>query len=654
MDNIYLSKVKLLNEWTKAYDEGNPLVSDSKWDEVYFEIQNYEQENPTNISPDSPTQKINYQIVTELKKVKHNHPMLSLAKTKDWNEFLAYFSDIDASKDVIGMIKLDGLTCSLKYENGKLVSAETRGNGEIGEDILHNALVIPSIPKRIPYKDDFIVDGEIICTDKDFEPFASEYKNSRNFASGSIRLLNSKECATRNLTFIVWNIITPINNSFLKNLQKAEDFGFYVTPWTSSFDMDAKDFLQEEAKRLGYPIDGLVGRFDDIKFGNSLGATDHHAKAAYAYKFYDEEYETRLKYIDYDVSRNGILTPVAVFEPIDIDGSTVERASLHNMSVMYDTLGDAPFVSEKLWVIKSNQIIPQITKADKHDYGDIVSHGGVTCDYNGIDDHFICPVCRQEAEIVTSDSGVEILVCTNSQCSGKLVNRLDHFVSKKGLDIKGLSIKTLEKLVDWGYINDIDDIPKLKEHRNEWIKKDGFGVASVDKILKNIDERLAEAPLSGFIAGLGIPLIGSKVAKQICQEVETWQEFRDLINEGFDFSTWNGFGYEMNKALHDFDYSIADNLIKSITFEVVEQTSVTNNNLENTAFVITGKLQKHKNRQELVDKIEAAGGKVQSAVSSKTNYLINNDINSSSSKNKKAKELNIPIITEEDLLRMLL
>ena len=263
-----------------------------------------------------------------------------------------------------------------------------------------------------------------------------------------------------------------------------------------------------------------------------------------------------------------------------------------------------------------------------------------------------CPVCGGDTKIITSESGVKNLICDNPQCAGKLVQRLDHFCGKKGLDIKGLSEKTLEKLTDWEWIKDISDIPKLKEHRLEWVNKDGFGQASVDKILKAIDDRLAEAPLSAFISGLGIPLIGTRVAKQICEKVETWKEFRDLIDSGFNFTQWDGFGYEMHSALHDFDYEEADNLVNYITFKPVEH-QVKNVKFDNINFVITGKLINFKNRQELVDKIEAAGGKVQSAVSAKTNYLINNDVNSTSSKNKKAKELNIPIITEQEFMEML-
>ena len=638
----YNYAIEDLNKATVAYDKGQPIMTDEEWDDLYFAVSEYEYWNGA--SPDSPTQKVHFETVSELKKVKHNHPMLSLDKTKDWNNFIDYFASINPNKDVIGMLKLDGLTCSLKYENGKLVSAETRGNGEVGEDILHNALVISSIPKRIPYYEDFIVDGEIICTDKNFEPFANDYKNSRNFAAGSIRLLDSKECASRNLTFIVWNIITPISNSFTKNLIQAKQLGFFVTPWTSSFDWDAKEFLQNKAKELGYPIDGLVGRFDDIEFGNSLGATDHHAKAAYAFKFYDEEYDTKLRDIDWTMGRTGVLTPVAVFDPVDADGSIIERASLHNYSVMKDLLGD-PFVGERLKVCKMNMIIPQVVSAEKDE---------VLASKTMLNEIKVCPICGQPVEIVTSDSDVKNVICTNPACPGKLVNILDHFCGKKGLDIKGLSKKTFEKLADWGWVNGITDIPKLKEHRNDWINKPGFGVGSVDKILNSIETAFSDAYLNNFISAIGIPLIGSTVAKDISKKVDSWAGFRNLIDTNFDFTSWAGFGYEMNKSLHDFNYSEADELAKFITFKTEGETRQDKSvKLDSKIFVITGKLLYHSNRQQLVDKIEAAGGKVSSSVSAKTNYLVNNDIQSTSAKNKKALELKIPIITEEELLEMI-
>ena len=655
----YIKNVKQLNEWTKAYDEGFPVVSDKTWDEIYFQVQDFETSYPEYIDPNSPTQKVNYSVVNELKKVKHNHPMLSLNKTKSLDEIKSFVN----GHEYLAMAKMDGLTCSLTYEGGKLVRAETRGNGEVGEDITHNAMVIPSIPKKIRNQEHLTVDGEIICTYENFENWANEYKNPRNFAAGSIRLLDSKECAKRKLTFIAWDCSSilfykekelPYRYLGIK-IAQLENFGFKVVPCaTDIYETieDKIDFIKETCKYEGYPIDGIVFKYDVIEEYDAAGRTDHHFKGGLAYKFYDEEYETRLKYIDYDVSRNGVLTPVAVFEPVEIDGSTVSRASLHNMSIMYDTLGRDPYRGERIKVIKANMIIPQITWADKRDYGEIVAAGGSCCDRNGLDGLFICPACGSICDIYVTESGVEELRCDNPQCDGKLIQRLDHFCGKKGLDIKGLSEKTLEKLVDWGWVNDISDIPKLKQYGEEWMHKPGFSFVSVSKILKSIDDSLAEAPLAAFISGLGIPLIGTKIAKQICERVETWREFRDLIHEDFDFTEWNGFGYEMNRALHDFDYDQADEIVEYITFKPEEHQDKSVK-LDSKIFVITGKLTNFKNRQELVNVIESAGGKVSSSISSKTNYLINNDINSTSSKNKKAKELNIPIITENELMEML-
>ena len=649
----YLGHIKCLNEWTKAYDEGHPMVSDKQWDDWYFEVQEYEMNYPNCIQPDSPTQVIHFEEVSELKKVKHNHPMLSLNKTKDIEEVKSFIGD----KKYIVMAKMDGLTCSLHYEGGKLVSAETRGNGEVGEDITHNAMVIPSIPKRIKNKESFTVDGEIICTYENFEKIGGGYKNPRNYAAGSIRLLDNSECYNRKLAFVAWDMIDSNFNLLSTKFGALKFLGFTVVPYIVPYiykelnnDIEKIiDIVKYEAKERSYPIDGVVIKYNRVDEYEAAGRTDHHFKGGLAYKFYDETYETKLKWIEWSMGRTGVLTPVAIFEPIDIDGSTIERASLHNVSVMRETLGDCAYIGEPLKVFKANMIIPQIAEAGpKFTWDEVVKHNGASAN----DNPEFCPICQAATAIQISADGVENLICTNPQCEGKLINKLDHFVGKKGLDIKGLSEKTLEKLIDWEWINDITDIPKLKEHRVEWISKPGFGQASVDKILKAIDDRLAEAPLHAFISGLGIPLIGARVSKQICEKVETWKEFRDLIHEDFDFTEWNGFGYEMNRALHEFDYTEADSIVDYITFKPEEHQDKSVK-LDSCTFVITGKLQNFKNRQELVDVIEANGGKVASSVSSKTNYLINNDVNSTSSKNKKAKELNIPIITEEELMEML-
>lgn len=350
--------IKYLNDRTKEYDEGHPTISDKEWDDLYFKLEQLEQKTGI-YYPNSPTHNIIYTTVNNLKKLKHNHKMLSLDKTKSIDEVQSFLGN----KDFVAMAKMDGLTCSLRYINGELVSAETRGNGLIGEDITHNAMVIPSIPKKISNLNETIVDGEVICTYKNFEPFSGQYKNPRNFASGSIRLLNSKECAARNLTFIAWDLIKgdiKNNNSFKRRLITLAQLGFEVVPWVQENLAYAVKDIQDVCKQEGYPIDGLVFKFNNISYGNSLGETDHHFKNAIAYKFYDEEFETRLFNIEWSMGRTGILTPVAVFEPVDTGTNIVDRASLHNLSILKNVLGKRPYKGQKIKIILANQIIPQV------------------------------------------------------------------------------------------------------------------------------------------------------------------------------------------------------------------------------------------------------------------------------------------------------
>lgn len=632
--------VWILNEYTKSYDEGKPVISDKEWDNMYFELQKLEKESGIYL-PDSPTQKINYQVVNELNKIKHNHPMLSLDKTKDWDEFIRYFN----SKSVVGMLKLDGLTCSLKYENGKLVSAETRGDGEIGEDILHNALVVKNIPNKIDYLDDLILDGEIICTKQDFEPFKNDYANQRNFAAGSIRLLDAEECSKRNLKFVVWNVINSPKDNVIDSFEFIDELGFTVVPWVSSWDMDAKDFLVDQAKELGYPIDGLVGRFDDIEYGENLGSTDHHSKAAYAFKFPDETRWTKLLDIEYTMGRTGVLTPVAIFEPIELEGSIIERASIHNISIMNDLFGPlGPFKNQKIEIYRANMIIPQIKS---------VSYDCTRYEEYKLNIPSICPICGKQVELKTEIDST-VLYCPNPNCEGKLINRLDHFCGKKGLDIKGFSKATIEKLINWGWLSNFTDIFELKKYRNDWIQKPGFGVKSVDKILDAI-ESSRECELDAFIAALGIPLVGATAAKDLAKEFLTWEKFIEAVNDP-NYYFWNlpNFGSEMHSSIKNFNYDEANELN---TFIInIKQAKIDKklDNLNGLVFVITGKLSNYKNRDELKSVIESQGGKVSGSISSKTNYLINNDINSNSSKNLNAKKLNIEIITEIDFIEKFL
>ena len=631
-------QIAQLNMWTKAYDEGHPIVSDKKWDEAYFRL--VDLENKANIHlPNSPTQKVVYEVQTELKKVTHNHPMLSADKTKDWDKFIQYFGD----KDVVGMLKLDGLTLSLRYVDGHLVSAETRGDGEIGEDVTMNATTIASIPKYIDYTDELIIDGEIICRYCDFTAFSGEYANPRNFAAGSIRLLDPNECKKRNLTFVAWHVVKGLTNDVAKNLNHLVGLGFLTTPWTSSFDWDAKEYLIDCAKELSYPIDGLIGRFMDREYGDSLGATSHHSKAIYAFKFYDETVQARLNTIKWQIGRSGILTPIACFDPIEIEGTTVERASLHNYSVMRETLGPCAYVGEPLQVYKSNKIIPQILPVDdkwRYDYGYVVSHCGVSAN----DEPEFCPCCGKPVYRRISDSGVENYYCENPQCEGKLVERLEHFCDrKKGLDIRGLSEQTLRKLVDWKWVESIKDLYNLSSRQGEWKNKLGFGEKSVDNILVAI-ENSKHTTLEKFISAIGIPLIGERVSKILAEKCENWETFRNLIEkDSFSFEEWDGFGYEMNRELKQFNYDEADELAKMFTFAIVEKAG--NDILKGKTFVITGKLSRK--RDEIKAEIESLGGKVGSSITAKTDYLIANQPENTTKYNT-ALAKGIPIITEEE------
>lgn len=643
--------INKLNKATYSYEQGNSSMSDKEWDDLYFWLKQAELETGI-ILPNSPTQKIIYPIkVDKLTKVKHNHLMLSLDKTKSIDEVSSFLG----KQPYIAMCKMDGLTCSLRYLNGKLVSAETRGNGEIGENVTHNANVIKSIPKEISYKEELIIDGEIICTYENFKPFSEEYKNPRNFASGSIRLLDSQECQKRNLTFVAWDIIKGFDEYNLlldKLLTLRDDYSFITVP--CSFDNDINSEIEDikyQAKKLNYPIDGVVFKFNNIEYSKQLGKTEHHFKNAIAYKFYDETYDTRLKYIDWMMGRTGTLTPVAVFEPVEIDGSIVERASMHNYGIMRELLGSCAYIGEPLKVFKSNQIIPQLLSVEekyKYDYGYVIAHGGASAN----DELEKCPICGELCAIEKSKDGVLNMICQNPQCPGKLINSLDHFCSKKGLDIKGLSKATLEKLIDWGWVSNIYDIYELNNYKEEWQNKQGFGDKSVTKILQAIEDS-KNSSLANYISAIGIPLIGKTVSKELVKYIESYEDFRQKIKNNFDFSELFGFGESIDYAIKNFDYTYADKLYNNYMNLSNDINDNKNNILQNITFVITGKLNTFKNRDAIKAEIEFYGGKVSGSISKNTKYLINNDINSTSSKNKKAKELGIPIITEEDFLHMI-
>lgn len=648
MNSSIRELIDFLNYHTYLYDSGKPVISDKDWDDKLFELQKLEEETGI-YYPDSPSVSVPFVQVSELKKVTHNHPMLSLPKSKDLSVF-------DPNKGYIAMPKMDGLTCSLRYVNGTLVSAETRGDGYIGEDVLHNILAIKNVPGFIGYKEELIIDGEVICKYSDFAPFADQYKNPRNFAAGSIRLLSNQESADRNLSFIAWDVIKGFEEekSLRNRLGLISELGF-ESVFNMEIDHTAPEMtiqiIQSIARSYGYPIDGIVLKIDDYDKRMAEEGTSHHLGGAIAFKFYDEEYVSYMKGIDWTMGRTGDLTPVAVFEPIDMDGSTVERASLHNISIMKELFNDdMPFVGQEVKVFKANMIIPQIASAQKID-----PEFNHYIDLPFIEIPEVCPVCGG-ATTIRENNDSQFLYCTSPTCPGKLINRLDHFCGKKGLDIKGLSKATLTKLIDWGWVENINDLPKLVEHKAEWVKKPGFGEKSVQNILTAIETAITNIDFIKFISALGIPLVGMTVAKEITKHEKSYTSFREDVKNRVAFSDWNGFGPEIEKALWNYDYTDADIFYSNCNVQEVgteEESAAEPQIFTDKTFVITGKLNGFKNRNELKEILESYGAKVTDSVTKKTSYLINNDIGSANSKNVAGKRLGIPIITEAELFAMM-
>lgn len=667
-----MDKIKRLKELTNQlnqyrdlyYNDSISEISDHEYDDLFDELKRLEEE--TNIvMANSPTHTVGYEVKSKLEKVKHSHPMLSLDKTKSVDE-LKKFSSCSKDHSLL-MCKLDGLTILLTYENGELIQAETRGNGEEGEIVTHNAKVFENIPLYIDYTGHLEIEGEAIITYEDFEKINSslseneKYKNPRNLVSGSVRQLDNNIAAHRHIKFIAWKIPSVIenfnyNNSFMHKLKFAYDIGFDIVPFITytaySIDKisDKIDWLKNNAKENKLPIDGLVMTYNDIAYGESLGTTGHHPKHSLAFKFYDDIYSTKLLNVEFTIGKTGVLTPTAVFEPVEIDGTMVERASLHNLSVMRE-LG-VEFIGQGINVYKANQIIPQVYSTEtvmpfkdpnnKEEIESII-----------IPDK--CPICGAETEI-PRENDVEILICTNPGCKGKLLCKLSHFVSKNAINIDGLSEQTLQKFIDLGWLNSFRDIYYLSEYKEEMYKLDGFGKKSVDKLLESI-ERSRNTTLDRFIYGLCIPLIGRTASKTISKEFNNKaEEFYDIWCHGYDFTKLDDFGDAMNNSMQDFirdNYRWIAEFIGEFIFREPDNNGNVKQVLEGKTFVITGSLKAYKNREELVSVIERNGGKVSGSVSAKTSYLINNDITSTSGKNKKANELGIPIISEVEFIQMI-
>lgn len=631
-------KQKIIEAKNAYYNTDSPIMSDFEYDKL---VEEYGGE----LSVGAP-------VLDSIKKVHIiDRPMLSLDKVHSIEEIKSFKKD----KVLIASVKCDGLSVRLVYENGELVSANTRGDGYIGGDITEHAHYIKGIPLIIPKSGHVVIDGEVVILKKDFD--SNRFKNQRNAAAGALALLDMNEVKSRNLSFIMWDIISIDDSDILDYLDKiiaAKNYNFNIVPFyivKNSEDIEeALKICQERAEEKGIPCDGVVFKYDDIEYGESLGATAHHFRDAIAWKPAMTTYSSRLRYIDWTMGRTGVLTPVAVFDTIKIDGSEVSRASLHNVSIMKEILGDCAYVGEPVEVYKSNLIIPQIYSAGpKYNYGEVVAKGGVSAN----DSPEYCPICQGEISF-KEENGITRAYCENPNCSGKLINRLDHFCNKKGLDIKGLSKITLEKLINYGWLNNIEDIFKLEEYKTEWANKPGFGIVSVNKILNAIEDS-KKSPTAKFICAIGIPLIGKVASEALSKKFGSYEKFREAVNNNSqELYEIAGIGEVMIQTLLDYDFTEADSIFKKYIIEMRPVVSISvSNKLEGKTFVITGKLKTFKNRNEIKATIEKEGGKVTDSVSSKTDYLINNDVDSTSSKNLKAKKLNIPIITEDDFLNLI-
>lgn len=647
------------------YNQNRSLVSDKIYDEKFDELRSLEKATGIVLS-NSPTINVGYAAVSGLKKVKHNHPLLSLDKTTDPKEFNDYFG----TKDIVVMGKMDGLTASIRYVNGELVSAESRGDGNVGEDITHNAMQFVNLPKKIPFDGELIVDGECIIPyyafNKINENENTEYKNPRNLVSGTVRQLDSAVCARRNVRFIAWRLYKAVNkdgtpkyaaSSYHYGFNFLANLGFEVVPYVAMFGRDYQDKKTRQNninEVIGdirdicvnihdYPIDGIVGAFDDVAYGEGLGFTSHHPKYALAFKFYQEENETVLRDIEWNVSRTGLINPVAVFDPVEIDGTTVTRATLNNVSFIEGLeLG----IGDTITVIKANQIIPMIT-------GNKTGSGTYQIPT-------VCPCCGSRTEI-RNDNGREMLYCTNKVCSGRVLDSLSHFVSREGMNIAGLSDAKLKTLCDYGYVEDFIDLYLLGDCADELCQLPGFGPSSVDQMLKAI-EASEKCSFANFLVAIGIPYVGKSAAKAMAKYIIAANRHTKLVNELIDLALNNhnwtdieSFGVKMSDAINEFvrdNIPMIGNLGSILTFTDGDLADDSKIVFGGETFCITGKLNVFSNRDALCEAIEKHGGRVVSGVTAKTNYLITNDQNSGSSKNQKAVQYGTKIITEQQFIDM--
>lgn len=647
--------VRVLAEETEKYNQGYPEMEDAQWDFLYNQLVELEQCLNV-VLPMSPTNRIHDFSVSELQEVTHNHLMLSLAKTKDKDEVESFIGD----KPAVCMCKMDGLTCSLNYQEGILVRAETRGNGEIGEDVTHNIRTIANIPQVLPVRWCGSVDGEIITTYDNFNrknEVEEIYKHPRNYAAGSIRSLSSEECAKRGLSFIAWDMFSSpeydFEDTMTDKLIKLENLGFDVTPAYVIKENGNYNFafiaqmLHDVADSMSYPIDGIVIKYDNVEYYNSLGHTNHHFRGGLAFKFYDEIYTTNLLGIRWSVGRTGVLTPVAQFKTVEMDGTHVSQASLHNYSVMTAILGQ-PYFGQEIQVYKANQIIPQVLKAaepnEESRFIPLITH---------------CPVCGERLTLKSfNGSEVENLVCENIDCIGQLLNKIVHFCGEDGLNIKMLSEKTIEALMEADYITTYADIFELYKYEEDIADLPRFGKKRTRKLIESIQKVQQKVELWRFISALGLPKIGRVNARMLAKYYGTWDSFEKTRKKGYLHI--KGVGRELNTILmeeknfrqvHDILPHLT--IVNSLFTKDAKLNIDLPSKLADKRVAVTGKIRGY-TRKEFQEFIESQGGKVTSAVSTVTDVLLCNDQSTSTAKVRKARDLNIPILTQNEFTNLYL
>lgn len=639
--------IGILNRAARAYyQDASEIMTNYEYDKLYDELLALEEKTGTVLS-NSPTIKVGYEVLSELPKERHEVPMLSLDKTKEKEELAEWLGD---KKGVLSW-KLDGLTIVLTYENGVLIKAVTRGNGEVGEVVTNNARVFKNIPARISFQGNLVLRGEAVIRysdfeeiNKDIEDADAKYKNPRNLCSGSVRQLNNEITAKRNVHFFAFSLVNAENMDF-NNSREAQrkwlvGLGFDVVEAEIVDASNVVEAVERFAGRIGendIPSDGLVLIFDDIDYGRSLGSTSKFPRDSIAFKWADEIKRTKLLEVEWSASRTGLINPVAIFEPVELEGTTVSRASLHNLSIMEGLeLG----LLDEISVYKANMIIPQV--AENHTRSGMMEVPGV------------CPVCGNET-IIKQDNGVKALYCPNHLCLAKRIKSFTHFVSRDAMNIEGLSEATIEKLISKGMVKELADLYKLEAFKDEITQMEGFGEKSYGNLIDSL-EKSRKVSLPKFIYSLGIPNIGLSNAKLICREwKDDFDKIRSVTQE--ELENVQGIGPVIAKIFVEYfqdamNNRIVDDLLLQISI-IKEQYEEENLKLAGINFVITGSLEHYDNRNALKEEIEKQGGKVTGTVTSKTNYLINNDNKSNSSKNKKAKDLGIPVITEEEFLQML-